>query len=86
MPDEREHSADGVELMFASHVLAPFMLTDRLAGLLARDAPGRVINVSSGGMYDQSLHADDLQAQDIGYGPKKVYARTKRQQVVITEQ
>ena len=53
MPPERTRSADGHELMFATHVLAPVALTT----LLARSALGlgRVINVSSGGMYTQSL-------------------------------
>ena len=30
MPDHREHSVDGNELMFATHVLAPFVLTSTL--------------------------------------------------------
>ena len=85
MPDEREHSADGHELMFATHVLAPFALTALLADLLKRSAPARVINVSSGGMYQQSLHADDLQSEQTEYGPTKLYARTKREEVVISE-
>jgi NAD(P)-dependent dehydrogenase (short-subunit alcohol dehydrogenase family) len=86
MPDHREHSVDGNELMFATHVLAPFVLTSTLGELLARSAPARVINVSSGGMYNQSLPGEDLQSEHTGYGPKKLYARTKREQVVITEQ
>jgi NAD(P)-dependent dehydrogenase (short-subunit alcohol dehydrogenase family) len=45
-----------------------------------------VINVSSGGMYNQSIPAGDLQSDRDSYGPKKLYARTKREQVVISEQ
>lgn len=86
MPDARTRSADGCELMFATHVLAPFALTAMLSELLARSAPARVINVSSGGMYDQSVPAGDLQSEETKYGPKKLYARTKREEVVITEQ
>lgn len=39
MPDERTRTADGIEAMFATHVLAPWMLTD---GLLpcSRGTPG----------------------------------------------
>jgi NAD(P)-dependent dehydrogenase (short-subunit alcohol dehydrogenase family) len=85
MPDERTLSADGHELMFATHVLAPFALTQLLADLLRRSAPARVINVSSGGMYGQRLPAEDLESDRTSYGPKKLYARTKREQVVITE-
>jgi NAD(P)-dependent dehydrogenase (short-subunit alcohol dehydrogenase family) len=66
--------------MFAVHVLAPLALTTLLAGRL-----GRVINVSSGGMYTQSLPRDDWEADQMPYSPKKLYARTKREQVTITE-
>jgi NAD(P)-dependent dehydrogenase (short-subunit alcohol dehydrogenase family) len=85
MPDQRERSPDGHEVMFATHVLAPFALTAWLSHLLARSAPSRVINVSSGGMYGQSLPGGDFQSEESRYSAKKLYARTKRQQVVITE-
>ncbi len=81
MPSERTRSADGHELMFATHVLAPLALTTMLAGLL-----GRVINVSSGGMYTESLPGNgDPESDGTPYSPRKLYARTKREQVVITE-
>ncbi len=86
MPGERRRSVDSHELMFATHVLAPFALTALLVNLLTGSEPGRVINVSSGGMYSQSLRADDLESDRDDYGPKKLYARSKRAQVVITEQ
>lgn len=86
MPDQRQRSADGHELMFATHVLGPFALTAMLSELLQRSAPARVINVSSGGMYGQRLPGDDLQSERARYSPKQLYARTKREQVVITEQ
>lgn len=85
MPGEREHTADGVELTFATNVLAPWVLTHELRDLLAAASPGRVVNVSSGGMYGQALPAGDLQSEQTSYGPKKIYARTKRAEVVLTE-
>ena len=79
IPPERRRSVDGHELMFATHVLAPLALTMLLL-------PGRVINVSSGGMYSQSLPNDgDWESDRAPYSPKKLYARTKREEVVITE-
>ena len=79
MPARRTRSADGHELMFATHVLAPFALSMLLL-------PGRVINVSSGGMYTQSLPTDgDWESDRSAYSPKELYARTKREEVVITE-
>jgi dehydrogenase/reductase SDR family protein 12 len=85
MPDERTASADGHELMFATHVLAPLALSTLLAGLLAASAPSRVINVSSGGMYAESLPVGDWESEQVAYSPKRLYARTKREEMVITE-
>jgi dehydrogenase/reductase SDR family member 12 len=85
MPDQRARSVDGHELMFATHVLGPFALTSLLSDVLKRSAPSRVINVSSGGMYSQSLPTEDLESEATSYSPPKFYARTKREQVVITE-
>jgi NAD(P)-dependent dehydrogenase (short-subunit alcohol dehydrogenase family) len=81
MPSKRSRSAEGHELMFATHVLAPIAL---LSALLERSTVGRVINVSSGGMYAQSLPVTDWESELSSYGPKKLYARTKREEVVIT--
>jgi dehydrogenase/reductase SDR family protein 12 len=80
MPDQRTTSPDGHELMFATHVLAPVALTTLLAPSL-----GRVINVSSGGMYSQALPVGDWESERGAYSPKRLYARTKREQIVITE-
>ncbi len=85
MPDRRRRSADGHELMFATHVLAPFALTSWLSDLLSASAPARVINVSSGGMYTQGLPRGDWQSERAGYSPPRIYARTKREEIVITE-
>jgi dehydrogenase/reductase SDR family member 12 len=84
MPAERTRSADGHELTFATHVLAPLALTAVLEGALTRAAPSRVINVSSGGMYAQPLPAGDWESERTEYSPKKFYARTKREEVALT--
>ena len=81
MPDERERSVDGVELCFATHVLAPWVLIEQFAPILER-----VINVSSGGMYAQGLNSGDLMSERSKYSPKLFYARSKRAEMVITEQ
>jgi dehydrogenase/reductase SDR family protein 12 len=85
MPGERTASPDGHELMFATHVLAPLALSTLLSGVLGASAPGRVINVSSGGMYAESLPVGDWESERSPYSPKKLYARTKREEVVIGE-
>jgi dehydrogenase/reductase SDR family protein 12 len=86
MPGERTRTVDGVELTFATHVLAPWVLTEQLTPLLLAAAPSRVINVTSGGQYDQKIPAGDLESDHLRYGPKRVYARTKREELVLTQQ
>jgi NAD(P)-dependent dehydrogenase (short-subunit alcohol dehydrogenase family) len=85
MAGERALSADGIELTFATNVLGPFLLTSLLAPLLAESAPARIINVSSGGMYAQRIDVDDLQTARQHYDGPRVYARTKREEVILTE-
>lgn len=85
MPTGRAENSDGNELMFATHVLGPHLLTHLLRDRLADGAPSRVIWVSSGGMYGQRLSLSDPRSTRGEYKPTKVYARTKRMQVVLAE-
>ena len=85
LPPERTLSADGNELTLATNVLGPFLLTNLLIPLLTQSAPARVINVSSGGMYTQRLHLEDLQSTGERFDGPTAYARTKRAQVILTE-
>jgi dehydrogenase/reductase SDR family member 12 len=84
MEDARRASADGVELTLATNVLGPFLLTELVADLLAAGAPSRIVTVSSGGLYAAALDLDDLQTERRDYDGTRVYARTKRAQVVLT--
>jgi dehydrogenase/reductase SDR family member 12 len=85
MTEKREVSADGIELTLATNVIGPFLLTNLLIGLLQDSAPARIINVSSGGMYTQKLRVDDLQSEHGRFDGPKVYSRTKRAEVILTE-
>jgi len=82
---ERQLSAEGLELTFATNVLGPFLLTKLLIPLLERSAPSRIVNVSSGGMYTQRLHVEDLQSSAGRFDGATAYARTKREGVILTE-
>ena len=82
---ERTLSVDGIELTFATNILGPFLLTNLLVPLLEKSKPARIINVSSGGMYTQRIHLDDLQMAHEGFDGPTAYARTKRAQVILTE-
>jgi dehydrogenase/reductase SDR family protein 12 len=83
--DERKLSPDGVELTFATNVLGPFLLSNLLSARLGESPSGRIINVSSGGMYTQRIHVDDLQMENEDFDGTVAYARSKRAQVILTE-
>ena len=83
MPAERSETDEGHERMLATHVLGPHLLTKLLRPAMPRG--GRVIWISSGGMYSQRLRADDLSYVRGEYRPTAGYARTKRAQVVLSE-
>ena len=85
MPPERTKSADEIELSFATNVTGPLLLALELLPTLRAAAPGRVVNVSSGGMYGAKLNADDLQLEKRDYDPVRFYAHTKRCEVILTE-
>jgi dehydrogenase/reductase SDR family protein 12 len=78
--EKREETREGHEKTFAVHVLAPWILTERLKEPLAR-AQGRVILVSSGGLYTQALHVDDLEHRKGRFEGMQAYARAKRAQL-----
>ncbi len=83
LPPERTETAQGHELTFATHVLGPHALTFGLGDALDG---GRVVVVSSGGMYGQQLPTADYEYTRGTYSGVTAYARTKRMQVVLAEQ
>lgn len=78
---ERRETAAGIERTVALHVVGPHLLTRELGDLLGASA-GRVVWVSSGGMYTQPLSIRHLQSPS-DYRPSVAYARAKRAQVVL---
>ena len=83
--NERLLSVDRYELVLATNLLGPFLLTELLLDRLVASAPARIIEVSSGGMYSQRVELDDPQTEQQEYVGTAVYSRTKRAQVIITE-
>lgn len=75
---------EGQEMTAAAQLLGPFVLTTELLGPLGARGPGRVITVSSGGMYTQRFDLDDLIMDPARYDGVTQYARVKRAQVVLT--
>jgi len=84
LPATRTETDDGHEITLATHVLGPVLLTERLLPILAKSSDPRVILMSSGGMYTQSLPADDPEYRTGRYSGATAYARTKRLQVAFT--
>src|SRR3954452_12317195 len=83
MTDRREESLEGHELTLSVHVLGPHLLTSLLRPTLTDDA--RVVFVTSGGMYSQSLAVDDPEYREGEFSGVTAYARAKRMQVVLAQ-
>ena len=86
--NSREVSPQGIEQTVASHVLGPHLLTTvLLPNLIATQ--GRVVTVSSGGMYSAELPNIDgkrtLEMRPDIYNGSKQYAIAKRAQVTLNE-
>lgn len=71
----REVTPEGHEVTLATHVLGPYLLTERL---MKTCPPKRVVSVSSGGMYFGQLHLEDLQFKQRTYNGAMAYAEAKR--------
>lgn len=73
---ERRTAADGLEVTWASMVVAPHLLTRLLA-----ERTGRAIWMSSGGMYLQALDLDDWSWARRPWDGTRAYAQAKRAQI-----
>ena len=86
MPPEREQTPEGFELTFATNVLGPFLLTELLLPRISESAEGRVVMMSSGGMYSTGFRLRDPQLEGRDYDPPAVYAHTKRAEVMLADE
>jgi len=76
-------SPQGMERTVASQVVGPFLMTGLLLPLLRASPDGRVVWVSSGGMYTQPLSVTALDSAPDDYRGTVAYARAKRAQVTL---
>jgi len=70
---------DGLEKQFATNVVAPFLLSILLKGLLEKSESGRIINISSQGLIlypFMKLDFENLSGQK-HYSPAKTYYQNK---------
>lgn len=85
LPGRRQLSPQGHEITLATHVLGPLLLSQLLRERLAAGERGRIVWVSSGGMYTQQLSLRDVEWEERDYDGVVAYAQTKRMQVVLAE-
>lgn len=86
------YAPNGSEITVASQLIGPFLLTELLLDLLVRSESGRVITVSSGGIYTAPLSIEEMQvnrktnvpSSKAPYGAAQ-YSRVKRAQVTMNE-
>lgn len=72
-------TAEGNESQFATNVLAPFLLTNSLIGIMKNSNDGRIINISSQGLMvypNLKLDFDNIQGQK-KYNPASTYYQNK---------
>ena len=83
---QRTLSPQGYELTTAAQLLGPFHLTRVLSEALRSSHPGRVISVSSGGMYSQRFDLATLEMTTRDYDGVTAYAKVKRAQLVLNHE
>lgn len=79
----RTETVDGLETVFATNHLAPFLLTNLLLPVLTKSAPARIVTVSSGAQAMGKIDFDDLQSVR-SYGEIRVYNQSKLANIVFT--
>jgi retinol dehydrogenase 14 len=79
----RTETVDGIETVFATNHLGPFLLTNLLLPVLQASAPSRIITVSSGAQAMARLNLDDPQSRN-GYSGIRVYNQTKLFNLLFT--
>jgi NAD(P)-dependent dehydrogenase (short-subunit alcohol dehydrogenase family) len=78
---ERQLTEEGLEMVFATNHLGPFLLTNLLLDLLEESAPSRVINVSA--PSTSKIDFDDLQGEK-NYSPVGAFGASKAANLMFT--
>lgn len=76
---------EGVETTVATHLLNPYLLTESLMASATLAPNGRVIVMSSGGMYTQRADVGSLEMTADNYSGSVAYARAKRAQTLLAQ-
>ncbi|HEY0831876.1 MAG TPA: SDR family oxidoreductase [Candidatus Dormibacteraeota bacterium] len=79
----RTETVDGLETVFATNHLGPFLLTNLLLPGLKASAPARIVTVSSGAQAMGKLDFDDLQSTR-SYDEIRAYNASKLANILFT--
>ena len=82
---EYEETDEGLEKSFATDVAGHFLLTNLLLPGMVSVGSGRIVNISSGGMYSARANPKKLPMSEDRYNGTEAYAQAKRAQVILTE-
>lgn len=80
---KRTVTVEGLETVFATNHLGPFLLTSLLLPVLRASAPARIVTVSSGVQSMAKLNLDDLQSMK-DYKEMAVYNQSKLLNLLFT--
>ena len=79
---KRRISKDGIENIFATNLLAPFLMTNILLDVLKKSSPSRIINVTSG-MHYGTINFDDIEFKQ-KFSGAKAYRQSKLGLILFT--
>jgi NAD(P)-dependent dehydrogenase (short-subunit alcohol dehydrogenase family) len=78
----RRESKDGIENIFATNYLAPFLMTNLLLDVLQKSIPSRIINLTSG-LHSGTINFDDIEFKR-KFSGMKAYAQSKLGIILFT--
>jgi NAD(P)-dependent dehydrogenase (short-subunit alcohol dehydrogenase family) len=81
----RSVTVDGIETTFAVNHLGYFLLTNLLLDSIKRNAPSRIVNVSSRAHTSATINFEDLQGER-DYGGWKAYCQSKLANILFTNE
>jgi NAD(P)-dependent dehydrogenase (short-subunit alcohol dehydrogenase family) len=79
---KRRTSKDGIENIFATNYLAPFLMTNLLLDLLKKSSPSRIINLTSG-MHYGTINFEDIEFKH-NFSGVKAYRQSKLALILFT--
>ena len=79
---KRRESKDGIENIFATNYLAPFLMTNLLLDIIQKNKPARIINVTSG-LHSGTINFDDIEFKH-NFSGMKAYGQSKLAIILFT--